>query len=38
MAEYDDQVVKVGGKWLFKERNLSAVAGRSKVFGGPGKA
>jgi hypothetical protein len=38
MAEYDDEVVKVDGKWLFKVRNLTAVAGRSKVFGGPAKA
>ena len=34
MGEYDDSLVKVGGGWKFKERNVTLCAGKSWTQGG----
>ena len=34
MGEYDDRLVKVGGQWKFKERNVTFCAGKSWTQGG----
>jgi uncharacterized protein (TIGR02246 family) len=38
MGDYDDTVVKVGGKWKFKQRNVNLAAGKSWTQGGAAKA